>query len=277
MEQSLFQKSRCLFKGLPLMLGLMAPPALADTISVGGTGSAMGIMQLLGDAFSKLNPEHKIRILPSLGTSGGIQALKSGAIEIAIASRELKPQESTDVMTLELGKSPFIFIAHAKVKENNITQPQVHRIYSGQQPTWSDGSPLRPILRPLSDSDSVLLQKISPETEAALKLAHAREGMSIAITDTDAVDMVEKVRGSFCTSTLVLVAAENRGVKILSLDGVMPSIKAVSEGKYKYTKTFHLLHGTKASESTRKFVAFILSASGKAILEQNGMLVKSKS
>lgn len=259
---------------LLLSLILVSSSALADTISVGGTGSAMGIMQLLGDAFTKFNPGQKIKILPSLGTSGGIQALKSGAIEIAIASRELKPQEAADVTAYELGKSPYIFIAHTKTKENDISLSQVSNIYSGKQTAWSDGSPIRPVLRPISDSDSVLLQKLSPELEAAVKSAHAREGMSIAITDTDAVDLVEKIQGSFCTSTLVLVVAENRGVKVLALNGVKPSTKALREGKYKLSKIFYLLHGPNASEPTRKFVSFIQSPRGKEILEQNGMLVK---
>lgn len=260
-----------LTKALLITLSLVVFPAGAETITVGGTGSGMGIMQLLGTAFSKSNPEHHITILPSLGSSGGIKAVKSSAIDIGIASRKLKPEEEAGLISYEVGRSPFVFVSHPGSAIKGITLKQVVDIYSGKMTVWPDGSLIRPVLRPMSDSDSTLLMSISPEMESAVKSAHAREGMSIAVTDTDSADMIEKVNGGFGTSTLVLVKSENRNIKILSFDGVLPTSQVLREEKYKLSKPFYLIVRENATESAKKFIAYIQSSKGRELLEKSGM------
>lgn len=44
-------------------------------LTVGGTGSGLGFMRLLGTSYNALHPEVDVRVLPSLGTSGGIRAV----------------------------------------------------------------------------------------------------------------------------------------------------------------------------------------------------------
>jgi len=261
------------FIGIIIVLNLLLSSTFADTIRVGGTGTAVGIMKLLADDYIRSNPGQRIKVLPSLGSSGGIRALKSEAIEIAMSSRKLKPDEVNGVSVLNLGTSPFVFISHPTVKENDISLQKVIDIYTGKQLTWSNGAHVRPILRPLSDTDSKIVAKISPEMNAALKSAHAKTGMSVAVTDNDTVDMVEKVQGGLSTSTLVLVLSENRAVKVLSLNGIVPTIKSMTEKKYTLSKTLFLLYSNVASKSTLDFVDYIRSKRSKKIRETAGLFV----
>ena len=67
------------------MLFLSMPGlGLADTIKIGGTGGAIGTMNLLGEAFSKVHPQAKTILMPGLGSGGGRKALMGGAIDIAV-------------------------------------------------------------------------------------------------------------------------------------------------------------------------------------------------
>src|SRR3990172_6672787 len=48
--------------------------ARAQELTLGGTGGSLATMRILGDAFSKANPGTRLKIVPSLGSTGGIEA-----------------------------------------------------------------------------------------------------------------------------------------------------------------------------------------------------------
>lgn len=60
---------------------------------IGGTGSAIGTMKLLGDALARQDMAFQYTVVPNLGSSGGLRALQAGAIDIALISRRLRADE----------------------------------------------------------------------------------------------------------------------------------------------------------------------------------------
>ena len=57
--------------------------ATVAVVRIGGTGTALGTMQRLVDVFRKIRPQADFVIVPSLGSGGGIKALRAGAIDVA--------------------------------------------------------------------------------------------------------------------------------------------------------------------------------------------------
>ena len=53
-----------------------------SVVRVSGTGSGIGGMRLLGQAFMQANPAVRIEVQPALGSTGGISALMAGHIEL---------------------------------------------------------------------------------------------------------------------------------------------------------------------------------------------------
>ena len=68
---------------LAILLGglLMPLVAIADNVRLGGTGSALGTMQRLVEAFTQSDPQFALSVLPNLGTTGGLKALTAGLID----------------------------------------------------------------------------------------------------------------------------------------------------------------------------------------------------
>ena len=249
----------------------LAGIASADTIRIGGTGGALGTMVHLGEAFMKAYPEHSVKVVPSLGSGGGIKALQGGALDIAVSARDLTPEEkSTGLSSILYGVTAFIFISHDKAPAPPLTKSIIANIYSGKQDTWGDGQPIRVILRPQQDTDTRVLKKISPEIKAAVEAAHARQGMMVAITDTDAANQIEKVPNAFGTSTLSLVLSESRNVNILPVDGVYPSEQSLNDGSYAYTKNMYAVKAAAPSKAARQFIDFMHSSKGREIIKKNG-------
>jgi phosphate transport system substrate-binding protein len=254
------------------MLFLSMPRlGLADTIKIGGTGGAIGTMTVLGEAFSKLHPHAKVIVMAGLGSSGGRNALLGGAIDIAVSGQAGKDSEKLDGAVAALyGRSPFIFATAKKNPALNLTTLDVVDLWSLKRTTWPDGTRLRLILRPATDSDTALLKSISPAMAEAVKSALAREGMKIALSDSDSADALESIEGALGTSSLALIISEKRSLRALAVNGVTPSPRTIADGTYPYFKSLYLLTGPKPSQATQEFVSFVRSARGREILGQLG-------
>lgn len=127
---------------------IQAGVAVAVTIRVGGTGSALGTMRLLADGYRKIDPTLMLEIVPNLGTAGGIQALGIGAVQIAVTGRPPTAKESTSGLTaIEYGVTPFV-LATTQPGIEALTLEQVAALYDDRQAMWGDRQPVRLVLRP---------------------------------------------------------------------------------------------------------------------------------
>lgn len=250
-------------------------PASGEEVRIGGTGAALGTMKILADAYSRQRPDIRFAVLPSLGTSGGIKALRAGAIQVGVSARPLLESEAQGgFVATEYGRTPFIFTTPIATKAVGITTQALADLYAGRADKWPDGTLVRLVMRPVGDSDTELIKAMSPEMRVAKEAAEKRPGLLFTVTDQETADSIEKVPGSLGPSTLALVLSERRAVRPLSLDGVMPDVKALAEGRYPLSKTMYLVTPTAPAPSIRGFVDFIQSPGGRALLVQNGHWVR---
>lgn len=246
---------------------------LKGTIKIGGTGTALGSFKELGEAFKKIHPDVNIVILPSLGSGGGIKAVNEGALDIGLSSRPLKDTEKQQgTVAVEYARTPFVFVTAQKTGSHNFTLQDIAKIFSGEMKKWPDGTPIRLVLRPESDMDTVLQKSMSPEMDKAVTKALSHEGMIMAFTDQESADSVEKVQGAIGTSTLAQIISEKRPLNTITLNGVVPDMKNLANGSYKYYKTLYIVTGPKSGPVSRDFIEFINSGKGREILQKTGHL-----
>lgn len=260
-----------LLAGLVFMVLLFSTSAQAKVIKVGGTGGALGTMKLLAETYQSTHPEAKIKVLPSLGSGGGIKAVLAGAIQVAVSSRPLKSTESEKgARSVEYGRTPFVFAVGTNTRVDAVTEQDLVDIYSGTRETWQDGTRIRIVLRPVGDSDSAKVKSISPAVSEAKSAAEQRPGMLYAVTDQETADHIEKIDGAFGASTLAQINAEQRSMKPLRLNGVDPIGGTIADGSYPYYKPFIIVTSPKTTAAAQQFVDFIGSDSGREILSRLG-------
>ena len=251
----------------------VSAPALADPITVGGTGNALGAAQLLANAYNRQNPADKVTVLPSLGSSGAIKASAAGKLDLGLSSRALKDEErASGLVATEYAHSTTVFAVAEKVKLTNVTVKQMVQLYAGQLSTWPDGTSARPILRQADDDNTVQIKKLSPDMVGALALAEQRPGMTVAFTDQETADKIESIPGSVGVSTLALIKSEGRHLHALTLDGVEPNEANCKSGAYPgvLVKRFFLVTPATPAAGAQRFISFIRSPEGAAILKQSG-------
>jgi len=253
-----------------LLPGFMGSAA-AEELKLGGTGAALGSMRLLANEFSAKHPEIRLKIVPNLGSGGGIQAVLAGAIDLAVTSRPLNAEErQRGAAESEYGRTPFVFAVAAKTAIVAITSQELAEIYAGTRVKWPDGSPIRIVLRSPSDIDTEMVKAISPEIRAGVTAAAERPGVKIALTDQDAANDLERIPGAVGPVALSLVISEKRALRALRLDGIQPTLQNAASQTYPYSKRMFLVTGAKRTATAADFAAFVLSPAGRKILAANG-------
>lgn len=258
-----------------LAAGAVIPACVfAATLKIGGTGTDLGTMRLLADAYQKRMPGTKLEIQPSVGSSGGISAVIAGALDISISSRPLKDDErAKGAREYAYAKTPFVMAVNLRTQVKQLTSTEIISIYDGTMTRWKDGSAIRLILRPESETDTKLLVNFIPGIEAAMARAYQRRGPPISSTDQEAADQIEKIPGAVGPSSLALILGEGRPLKALSLNGVAPTVENIGNGSYPMTKTLYLITGPQVADDALRFVEFLRSKAGVAILKRTGHLV----
>lgn len=244
--------------------------AVAETIRISGTGGAMGTMRILGEAFRKAHPDTHVVLFHGMGSSGGIKAALAGRLDIGLSGRPLSGEErARGIRETRYARTPFVFAVHQSVGITDLTLEKVAEIFAGKR-DWENGKRIRLVLRPQEDSDIKILKNMSPAMSAAVDVALRRSGMIVATTDHDAADAIENVPGAFGGTTLALVLSEKRAVRVLTLDGVAPSVRTMIDRSYPYSKTFYMVTKINPPAAVRRFMDFVRSPAGAAILSRNG-------
>jgi len=259
--------------GLILAAVFLSSAFAAEEIKIGGSGTGLGTMKLLAEAYQKKHPGIKIRILPSLGSSGGIKAVLEGAIDIGVSSRRLKDAEqSQGASAIEYCRTPMVFVSSSETGKTGLTTMELEKIYAGELQTWPNGGRIRLILRPEAEASTDDLKNISVAMKNAAATALAREGMIVAVTDQENVDAIAKTPGSLGVSTLTQLVSEGRQLTLFSYNGVKPGIENLSSGAYPLFRSLFFVTAPKTGEAARKFGSFVRSPAGREILQKNGAL-----
>jgi phosphate transport system substrate-binding protein len=263
------------------LLGLFAALAggsglgAAEAIRVNGSGSALALMKPLVAAYQKANPGVAVDMAKPLGSSGAMKALLAGALDFAVTSKPLAPEDAAQGAQLRpYGRTPLAIITGPRVDRTDITTADLTAIYAGELKAWPGGEPVRLVLRPEGDVDTRILRELAPGMQAAMALAQKREGMIVAVTDPEANEAVARTPGGIGASGLCGLLVDPVKVEVLSLDGVRPTTKALASGAYPLAKEIGLVTTGRASPAALRLLDFICSPKGKAIAAKAGVLVR---
>ncbi len=111
--------------------------SLSGTVTLAGSTSVAPVMNVIADEYKKLNPQIKIEIQES-GSSAGIQSAISGAVDIAMSSRELKEDEAKTLKAEKIALDGIAVIVNKSNSISNLTSYQVKAIYTGEITAWDE-------------------------------------------------------------------------------------------------------------------------------------------
>lgn len=255
---------------LLLLASLWACPVRAqETLLVAGTGENQEVLRAVAQQFQAKHPGVTVEVPDSIGSGGGIKALKKGKTDIARIGRPLKETEKAGLVEHLFGKSAVVFATHPSVtKVDHLATAQIQEIYTGKITNWQEvGGPdakIYPISRETGDSARIVLEAKMPGFKD-LKLVSKE-----IFSSPEAVQTVRT--NEFTIAYLSLAAAHDGGLNFLKIDGKSPILDTKGKVDYPYLIPFYLVTSETPSALAKEFIEFTLSPEGRSILLANGTL-----
>ncbi len=197
------------------------------------------------------------------------------AAEISKEDQQYAKDKGVELKITPATSSAFVFIVNADNPVNNLTFEQVQKIYTGEITNWKQvgGNDEKIIAyqRPTgSGSQTAMLSLVMKDKKIVTPPTSQIEvGMGGLI---DAVAEYDNSRQAIGYSYFYYVNTmyKKDTIKMISVDGVMPSVETIKNGEYPiYTNAF-IVTRKDADENTLKWVDAVLSSRGSAIIEDAG-------
>ena len=110
---------------------------------------------------------------------------------------------------------------------------------------------------------------IEQKNEAGEKIDYTTDDCDI--TNSTSV-MMTSVAGNDCAIGYISLGSMNDTVKALPIDGAEASVENIKNGTYKVARPFNIATKAEVNDAANDFIAFIMSAEGQAVVEENGYI-----
>jgi phosphate transport system substrate-binding protein len=249
--------------------------AQADRLVIKGSDTlGAKLVPQLAEQFKAQTPGTTIDIAAE-GSTTGIAAIIDGTAQIGMSSRRAKPAEISAAAAKGVNMKPTIVaydglgvIVNAANPIKGLTKKQVEQIFTGEITDWSavggSGGKISIYTRNTSSGT------YSDWKELAMKKRdYAPGSQKMAGHEQIAAEVGKNPNGVGYVGLAYMKAG---GIKVVPIDGQMPSQKAVIDKTWPYARpTFYYTNGEPAGIA-RQFVEFTLSPTGQKIVDRVGFV-----
>ena len=250
-----------------------------------GSDTMVNVAQVWAEEYRKVAPDVEVEV--SGGGSGvGIAALMRGAVDVANASRDLKPAEAEQAEKYT-GKKPVGFTVGfdalaVYVHEDNplseITLEQLTDLYAegGKTTRWSE---LGVKIPGVSDDTIVRVSRQSSSGTYEFFREHALGNRDFRMGSRDlngSKEVVELVGGTLTAigySGMGYATPAVKTVRVTSKPGspsVAPTVAAVHDKTYPLARSLHLYTLGEPQGAVKQYIDWILSDAGQKVVEDSG-------
>jgi phosphate transport system substrate-binding protein len=258
-----------------LLAGLALSDARADKLVIKGSDTlGAKLVPQLAEQFKADHPGSTFDIAAE-GSTTGFAALIDGTAQIGMASRPAKREEvaAAKAKNVTLKETTVAYDGVAVIVNEanpvkNLTKRQVEQIFTGEFSDWSaaggSGGAISIYTRNTSSGTYSEFREL-----AMKKRDYAPSSQKMAGNEQIAAEVGKNPNG---IGYVGLAYTKAKGIKIVSVDGAMPSIESVQKKTYPYSRpTFYYTNGEPAGQ-VKDFVDFTLSNAGQKIVANVGFV-----
>ncbi len=250
-----------------------------------GSDTMVNVAQVWAEEYRKAAPGVEVEV--SGGGSGvGLAALLKGAVDVANASRDIKPSE-IEQAEKNTGKKPVGFnvgfdalavYVHKDNPLSEITLEQLTEIYAegGKTTRWSEIGVKIP---GVSDDTIVRVSRQSSSGTYEFFREHALGNRDFRMGSRDlngSKEVVELVGGTLTAigySGMGYATAAVKMLKVTSKPGspaIAPTVAAVHDKTYPLARSLHLYTLGEPQGAVKQYIDWILSDAGQKVVEDSG-------
>src|ERR1041385_5939231 len=258
-----------------LGLALAATETRADKLVIKGSDTlGAKLVPQLAEQFKAQRPGTTFDIAAE-GSTTGIAAIIDGTAQIGMSSRRAKSSEVGTAAAKGINMKPTVVaydgiavIVNANNPIKSLTKKQVEQIFAGDVTDWSAvggwGGKILIYTRNTSSGTYSDFKEL-----AMKKRDYAGGSQKMAGNEQIAAEVGKNPNG---VGYVGLAYTKAGGIKVMPIDGVLPSVQSVHAKTYPYARpTFYYTNG-EPSGLAKQFLDFTISAAGHKIATQVGFV-----
>ncbi len=248
-------------------------PASSEALDLAGSGSNVPLSRVLAKAFSERSPGVRVVVHESIGSTGGVRATRDGQVELGLVSRPLTADEARlGLVIVPHARVAVVLAAHPGVPEDHLAGSDLVALYRGERARFRDGAPVVVLQRERGDSSHLALAGLIPGFGAANDEAHRAGRWRVLYHDRTMQEALMATDGAIGLFDLGQIASQNLPLRVLSIDGVEPTLENVRAGRYRFVKDLAFVSVGEPRGAAAAFVAFVRSAEGREATRRAGYL-----
>ena len=238
---------------------------IAGEISFAGSTTLQPLAHKIGEAFKERHPDVVLDIAAG-GSVVGIEAIHDGTVDVGMASRALTSEEAEGIEQHQVAADVIAMVVHGSNPVEDITLEQLRDIYLGEITDWrevgrNDG-PITVVVRGKNSGtrgafDKIVLNEQEPSAPNLRTAVAASDVAAMVAEDEQAIGYIGF--GHF-----------ELDIKVIAVDGVMPSEETAREGSYPVVRPLLFLTGPLSQPIAQEFIDFALSAEGQRMVVDEG-------
>jgi phosphate transport system substrate-binding protein len=247
----------------------------ADKLVIKGSDTlGAKLVPQLAEQFKAQHPGTTFDIAAE-GSTTGIAAITDGTAQIGMSSRRAKPAEMSAASAKGVNMKPTIVaydgiavIVNSANSVKSLTKKQVEQIFTGEVSDWSavggSGGKISIYTRNTSSGTYSDFKEL-----AMKKRDYAGGSQKMAGNEQIASEVGKNPNG---VGYVGLAYTKASGVKVIAIDGVLPSVQSVHAKTYPYARpTFYYTNG-EPNGLAKQFLDFTIGAAGQKIAAQVGFV-----
>jgi phosphate transport system substrate-binding protein len=251
-----------------------------QTIENKGSDTLVNLALAWAETYMDLHPDVRISVTGG-GSGTGIAAMINGTVDIANASRAMKPEEVEAVeangdspQEIVVARDAIAVVVHPSNPVNELSLEQISRIYTGELTNWTEvGGEDRPIVLLSRESNSgtyvYFLENVirlgekesdllfSPDT----LLMPSSEGISAEVRQNPNAIGYDGL--GYVTADQKMVAVANKAHSPY----ILPSVESVNDGSYPISRPLYMYTVGEPMGQVKAYLDWVLSDGQVQVLE----------
>ena len=245
------------------------------------------VAELSDKKFQDLSPMEKNlvrnngKIVTFTNTVVGYDRLIEQQVDLAFGARpsanqkEYAKSRGEELVSIPIGKEAFVFFVEEDNPVDNLSSDEVRSIYHGDINNWSE----------VGGSDQEIIAFQRPEDSGSQSMMkYFMKDVTLKKPDTIEMEsamggVIEKVKQyrnekgalGYTFNYFLTGLNQEKGVKILSINGVYPTIENIKKGSYPIVVDLVCIkRNSNDKENVDKVIEYLLSKQGQEIIEKTG-------
>lgn len=174
-----------------------------------------------------------------------------------------------------IGSEAFVFFVNSKNPIDGLTKEQIQNIYAGEITNWEEVG---------GDNEKIIAYQRNEGSGSQSMLKRFMEGKTLMEAPTEQVndlmvgiiDVVSDYKSTpnsigFSFRYYVEGIIKNPNIKMISIDGIEPTVENIKNGTYPVTTSLYAVtYKGNDNENVQKLIDWILSEEGQKIIEETG-------